>query len=223
MTTRTHFHEALNELKDKLLAMGGMAESAVGQAVSAYGERSPELCQKVYEIEARVNFLEREIDRLAFDLLAMQQPMAVDLRLILAVIKSNANLERVGDQAVNIAERVMGLIELPPAELSTDIPHMAAVVSDMVRQSLQAFVSGDVELAQRILERDDDVDKMNLEIFMVMNRIMEVSPQLIRQAQHTISIARNLERVADHATNVAEEVIFWVCGADVRRHFGQTA
>ena len=149
--------------------------------------------------------------------------MAVDLRLILAVIKSNADLERVGDQAVNIAERVMGLIELPPTELAADIPRMATVVSDMVRQSLQAFVSGDVDLAQRILERDDDVDKMNLEIFMVMNQTMEASPQFIRQAQHTISIARNLERVADHATNVAEEVIFWVCGADIGRQFGKTA
>lgn len=223
MSARTHFHEALNELKGKLLAMGGLAESAVEQAVRAYRERASELCQKIFENEVRINALEREIDELSFDLLAMQQPMAVDLRFILAVIKSNADLERIGDQAVNIAERVMGLIELPPAELAADIPQMAALVSEMIRQSLQAFVSGDVDSAQRVLEQDNRVDRMNHEIFTAMDQAMEASPHLIHQALHTISIARNLERVADHATNIAEDAIFWVCGADVRRHFGKTA
>ena len=223
MTTRTRFHEALDELKGKLLAMGGMAENAVEQAIRAYRERVPELCQKVFENEVHINQAEREIDELALDLLAMQQPMAVDLRFILAIIKSNADLERVGDQAVNIAQRAMGLIELPPVELSVDIPHMAEIASEMVRQSLEAFVSGDAELAQRILERDDEVDRMNQEIFLAMDKAMETSPQIIRQALHTMIIARNLERVADHATNIAEDVIFWVRGADVRHHFGITA
>ncbi|MGA2961335.1 MAG: phosphate signaling complex protein PhoU [Candidatus Korobacteraceae bacterium] len=223
MTTRTHFHEALNELKGKLLAMGGMAENAVEQAVRAYRERSPDLCREIYENEERINAVEREIDKLSFDLLAMQQPMAVDLRFILAVIKSNADLERIGDQAVNIAERVMGLIELPPVELAADIPRMATLVSEMIRQSLQAFVSGDAESAKRVLERDDQVDRMNHEIFTAMDQAMESSPHFIHQALHTISIARNLERVADHATNIAEDAIFWVCGADMRRHFGKTA
>ncbi len=222
MTTRTRFHEALDELKGKLLAMGGMAENAVEQSIRAYRERVPELCQKVFENEAHINLAEREIDELALDLLAMQQPMAVDLRFILAIIKSNADLERVGDQAVNIAQRVMGLIELPPAELAVDIPQMAAVASEMIRQALQAFVSADADLAQRVLERDDEVDRMNQDVFTSMSQTMESSPQLIRQALHTLIISRNLERVADHATNIAEDVIFWVRGADVRHHFGMT-
>jgi phosphate transport system protein len=218
MRIRTRFHDALEELRGKLLVMGGMAENAVDQAIRAYRERVPELCRKVFENEAHINAAEREIDELALDLLAMQQPMAVDLRFILAVIKSNADLERVGDQAVNIAQRVMGLIELPPVELAADIPQMATIASEMVRQALQAFVAGDPELAQRILERDDEVDRMNQETFTTLHRTMETSPELIRQAMHTISISRNLERVADHATNIAEDVIFWVRGADVRHH-----
>jgi phosphate transport system protein len=223
MTTRTRFREGLENLKCKLLTMGGMAENAVEQAVRAYGERTPELCQKVFENEVYINIAEREIDQLALDLLAMQQPMAVDLRFVLAVIKSNADLERVGDQAVNIAQRVMGLIELAPATLAADIPQMAAATLDMVRQSLQTFVAGDADLAQRILARDDEIDKMNHDIFTAMNQAMESSPQFLRQALHTISIARNLERVADHATNVAEDAIFWIRGTDVRRHFGKAA
>jgi len=222
MSTRTRFHESLDELKAKLLTMGGMAENAVEQAIRAYCERVPELCKKVFEDESRINIAEREIDELALDLLAMQQPMAVDLRFILATIKSNADLERVGDQAVNIAQRVMGLIELPPAELAADIPHMAGVASEMVRQALEAFVTADAELAQRILERDDEVDRMNQEVFTAMDRTMVAHPELIHQALHTIIIARNLERVADHATNIAEDVIFWVRGADVRHHFGMS-
>jgi phosphate transport system protein len=223
MPTRTSFHEALQGLKHKLLTLGGMSENAVEQAVRAYQERSSELCQRVFENEVRINLVEREIDELALDLLARQQPMAVDLRFILAVIKSNADLERVGDQAVNIAQRVMGLIELPPAELAADIPRMAIVASEMLRQSLETFLSGDVDRAQQILERDNEVDEMNHAIFTAMNQAMEASPQLIRPALYTISIARNLERIADLATNIAEDAIFWVRGADARRHFGSAA
>jgi phosphate transport system protein len=217
---RTRFQQGLDELKSKLLAMGGMAENAVDQAVRAYRERVPELCQKVFENEALINLAERDIDDLALDLLAMQQPMAVDLRFILAVIKSNADLERVGDQAVNIAQRVMELIALPKVELAADIPEMAAASAQMIRQSLEAFVSGNAELAQQVLETDDNVDRMNQEIFLTMDRAMRESPSLIRPALDTIIIARNLERIADHATNIAEDVIFWVKGADVRHHFG---
>ncbi len=219
MTTRTRFHQGLDSLKNKLLAMGGVAENAVEMAVRAYRERVPELCQKVFEKETLINLAEREIDELAIDLLAMQQPMAVDLRLILAVIKSNADLERVGDQAVNIAQRVMDLIALPQVELAADIPQMAATSSQMVRQALEAFVSGDIEASQKLLETDDIVDRMNQEIFLAMDKTMRESPQYARQALDTIIIARNLERIADHATNIAEDVIFWVRGADVRHRY----
>ncbi|MFB3916366.1 MAG: phosphate signaling complex protein PhoU [Terriglobales bacterium] len=215
-TTRSRFHQGLDELKSKLLAMGGQAEQAVDFAVRAYRERVPELCQKVFNNEAKINMAERDIDELALDLLAMQQPMAVDLRFILAVIKSNADLERVGDQAVNIAQRVMDLIALPQVELAADIPQMAAIAAQMIRDALEAFVSGNADLAQKVLETDDTVDRMNQEIFIAMDKTMKESPELHRQALDTIIIARNLERVADHATNIAEDVIFWVRGADVR-------
>ena len=223
MTTRTRFHQGLDDLKGKLLAMGGLAEQAVDLAVRAYRERVPELCQKVFANEAKINLAEREIDELAVDLLAMQQPMAVDLRLILAVIKSNADLERVGDQAVNIAQRVMDLIAMPTVELAADIPNMAALSAQMIRQALEAFVTGDAEAAQRVLEMDDTVDRMNQEVFLAMDKAMKDSPAVIRQALDTIIIARNLERVADHATNLAEDVIFWIKGADVRHRFGADA
>jgi len=219
---RTRFQQGLDELKGKLLAMGGLAEHAIDLAVRAYRERVPELCEKVFADETLINIAERDIDHLALDLLAMQQPMAVDLRFILAVIKSNADLERVGDQAVNVAQRVMDLIALPPAEVAADIPEMAAIAAQMVRQALEAFVSGNAELAQQVLETDDIVDRMNQEIFQAMDKTMRESPSLIRQALDTIIIARNLERVADHATNIAEDVIFWVRGADVRHHAGLT-
>jgi phosphate transport system protein len=219
MTTRTRFHQDLDELKTRLLAMGGMAENAVDLAVRAYRERVPELCQKVFENEAVINLAEHEIDELALDLLAMQQPMAVDLRLILAVIKSNADLERVGDQAVNIAQRVMDLIALPQVELAADIPRIASMAADMIRMALEAFVSGNAEAAQHILEMDDTVDRMNQEVFMAMDKSMRENPEFTRQALDTIIIARNLERVADHATNIAEDVIFWIRGADVRHRF----
>jgi len=218
--TRSRFHQGLDELKSKLLAMGGQAEQAVDFAIRAYRERVPELCQKVFNNEAKINMAEREIDELALDLLAMQQPMAVDLRFILAVIKSNADLERVGDQAVNIAQRVMDLIAIPQAELAADIPQMAATAAQMIRDALEAFVSGNADLAQKVLETDDVVDRMNQEIFIAMDKTMKETPELHHQALDTIIIARNLERVADHATNIAEDVIFWVRGADVRHGVG---
>jgi phosphate transport system protein len=217
---RSRFQQGLDDLKGKLLAMGGLAEHAVEMAVRAYRERVPELCQKIFENETVINLAERDIDHLALDLLAMQQPMAVDLRFILAVIKSNADLERVGDQAVNIAQRVMDLIALPQVELAADIPQMASTSAQMIRHALEAFVSGNAELAQQVLEMDDVVDRMNQEVFLAMDKTMRDSPTLIRQALDTIIIARNLERVADHATNIAEDVIFWVRGADVRHHAG---
>jgi phosphate transport system protein len=151
----------------------------------------------------------------------MQQPMAIDLRFILAVIKINADLERVGDQAVNIVQRVMNMIELPASELPVDIPAMAARVRAMVRDSLRAFIEGDTELAKHVLEADDEVDRINREAFASLSGTVRTHPDSAVQALDVISIARNLERVADHATNIAEDVIFWIRGADVRHGAGQ--
>jgi phosphate transport system protein len=176
----------------------------------------------VLDNESAINRAEREVDELAIDLLAMQQPMAIDLRFILAVIKINADLERVGDQAVNIAQRVMNMIELTPADLPVDIPAMASKVRSMVRDALRSFIEGDTELAKHVLEGDDDVDRINKEAFAELSRCMQTKPETAAQALDALSIARNLERVADHATNIAEDVIFWVRGADVRHGAGQT-
>ena len=220
---RTRFHQGLDQLRQKLLTMGGMAEQAVERAVEGYRRRDAELCRLVLDGEPAINTMEREIDELALDLLAMQQPMAVDLRFITAVMKINADLERVGDQAVNIAERVLHSLDLPEVELPADIPRMAGLARDMVRRALQAFIDARPEAAEEVLKMDDLVDNMNREIHAAMIAQMKRVPDALQQALDALLISRNLERVADHATNIAEDVIFWIKGADVRHHFGMNA
>src|SRR5437879_6508662 len=174
---RERFHQGLDELRARLLAMGGMAEQAVERAITAYRNRDLKLCHAVLASENAINAAEREIDQLAIDLLAMQQPMAVDLRFITAVMKINADLERVGDQAVNIVERVMKLITLPPVELPVDIPRMSFTAVGMVRRSLEAFVEGKAELAEAVLKMDDVVDRMNDEAYVVLVEHMTQQPE----------------------------------------------
>lgn len=215
---RTRFQHGLDELRDKLLKMGGRAEQAVERASRAYRDRDLKLCQQVLEGETLINMAEREIDAIGLDLLAMQQPMATDLRFILSVVKINADLERVGDQAVNIAERVMDMVELPAVELPVDIPRMASAASGMVQRALESFVQRKTDLANAVLEMDNVVDRMRDEAFIMLVQKMNQEPSVTRQALDTLLIARNLERVADHATNIAEDVIFWVQGSDVRHH-----
>jgi len=216
---RTRFHLGLDDLKEKLLRMGGLAESAVERAVLAYVRRDSQLAKSVLSAEPAINTTEREIDELALDLLAMQQPMAVDLRFITAVMKINADLERVGDQAVNIAERAIDSAGLPNVDLPVDIPRMAATATGMVRDALQSFIEAKADTAEALLKQDDIVDDMNREVAKAMLDLTENDPKSTRQAMNALLIARNLERVADHATNIAEDVIFWVRGADVR-HLG---
>src|SRR5690349_16814968 len=213
---RTRFQLGLDELREKLLKMGGMAEQAVDRACQAYRERDLTLCHRVLENESLINATEREIDGIALDLLAMQQPMAVDLRFIMAVVKINADLERVGDQAVNIAQRVLDLISEPEISLPVDIPRMADGVSTMVQRALEAFLDGKAEVAEAVLQMDNIVDRMKDEAFVNLVQKMHDDPACTRQALDVLLIARNLERIADHATNIAEDVIFWVRGADVR-------
>src|SRR5712672_4199133 len=215
---RTRFLQGLDDLRARLLRMGGLAEQAVDRACQAYIDRDLKRCHMVLEGETQINLVEREIDEMSFDLLAMQQPMAVDLRFILAVSKINADLERVGDQAVNIAERVMDMVELPPAELPVDIARMGAAVSAMVRRALEAFIEGKAELAQAVLEMDNVIDRIRDDAFIQLVQTMNQRPEVVRQALDALLVARNLERVADHATNIAEDVIFWVQGSDVRHN-----
>lgn len=214
--TRSRFQNGLDELKEKLLRMGGLAEQAIDQAIEAYRTRDAKYCQKVLINENDINQAEREIDELALDLLAMQQPMAIDLRFIIAVVKINADLERVGDQAVNIGQRVLDLISEPEVQLPVDIPRMGASVTAMVQRSLESFLDGRAEVAEAVLQMDNVVDRMKDEAFVVLVQKMIAEPQTTRAALNVLLIARSLERIADHATNIAEDVIFWVRGADVR-------
>src|ERR1700745_3628667 len=207
---RTRFQQGLDELRQKLLRMGGLAEQAVDRACQAYIDRDLNRCQMVLEGETQINSAEREIDELAFDMLAMQQPMAVDLRFILAVTKINADLERVGDQAVNIAERVMDMVSLPAVDLPVDIARMAAAVRAMVRRSLESFIEAKAELAQAVLEMDSVIDRMRDDAFIQLVKTMNERPEVTRQALDALLVARHLERAGAHAPTIAEDVILWV-------------
>ncbi len=220
---RVRFHQSLGDLKEKILIMAGMAEQSIERAIEAYRTRDLALCDQVEEAEIAINRFEREIDQMALDLLAMEQPMAVDLRFILAVIKINADVERVGDSAVNIVERVRELQAASTAELPIDVPRMARMATDMVRRALQAFIEADAAAAETVLQLDDAVDSLNSAAYRALLNTMREQPHLTAQALNTLVIARSLERVADHATNIAEDVIFWVRGADVRHYLPPAA
>jgi phosphate transport system protein len=215
---RVKFHQSLDDLKEKLLIMAGMAEQAIQRSIEAYRTRDLSICELVFRAEPSINRLEREIDQMALDLLAMEQPMAIDLRFILSVIRINADLERVGDQAVNIAVRVREMGAFANIDLPVDIPKLASLASAMVRKALQAFIEADADLANSVLLLDDQVDEMNDAAFYALSSLIREKPDLTPQSLNALIISRNLERVGDHATNIAEDVIFWVRGADVRHH-----
>ncbi len=215
---RSRFQHGLDELKERLLEMGGMAESAIELASDAYRKRDPRLAQQVFERESMINESQRMIDELAVDLLAMQQPMATDLRFVLAVLKINSDLERVGDLAVNIAQRSLDLCQEPEIEVPVDIARMTTAVSTMVRRALESFLSAKAEVAQAVLEMDSIVDRMKDEAFINLVTQMTNHPEKVRSYLDVLLITRSLERIADHATNIAEDVIFWVSGADVRHN-----
>ena len=198
--------------------MAGLAEQATQRAIEAYRERNLSICDQVSQGEITINRLERDIDQAALDLLATEQPMAGDLRFILSVIKINAELERVGNAAKSISERVRHMERMAAAELPVNIPKMATLASEMVRKSLQAFIEADAEKARSVLTMDDAVDGMNKAAFKSLIKVMEEQSHLAPQALNALMISRSLERVADHATNIAEDVIFWVEGEDVRHH-----
>ncbi len=213
-----HFIEVLRELQDKLLEMAGLVEAAIHSSVLSLVERDESYAQEVLRNEARINQMEIEIDDQAVGLLALYQPMAKDLRFLTAAIKINSDLERMGDLAVNIVERSLSLIHRPPVKPLIDIPHMARLTEAMVRKSIDAFVQRDAQLAREVLLSDDAVDDLRDAIYMELVRFMESDPSLISRSLDLIFVARNLERIADHATNIAEDVLFLVQGVDVRHH-----
>jgi phosphate transport system protein len=213
-----HFVEELDLLSQKLLEMCSLVESAVQRSISAVTEKDVYAAEEVLRNEARINQIEIEIDDFAISLLALNQPMAADLRLIIAALKINTDLERMGDLAVNIAQRAKSLTEEPVIKPMVDIPHIAGLVQNMVRKSLDSFVLRDAELARSVLASDDAVDDLRSASYHELISFMEHEPSGIRQAVDLIAIVRNLERIADHTTNIAEDVLFMVKGIDVRHH-----
>lgn len=213
-----HFVEELDQLSQKLLEMCSLVESAVQRSISAVTDKDRNAAEEVLRNEARINQIEVEIDEFAINLLALHQPMAADLRLIVAALKINTDLERMGDLAVNIAQRAKSLSEEPLIKPMVDIPHIAGLVQNMVRKSLDSFVLRDAELARSVLSSDTAVDNLRSASYHELISFMEHDASSIRQAVDLIAIVRNLERIADHTTNIAEDVLFMVQGVDVRHH-----
>jgi phosphate transport system protein len=215
---RHHFEEEMQALKNRLLNMGALVEERVHDATNALIERRLDTAERIIGSDQDVNDLQIEIDERCLRLLALQQPMASDLRLITAAMKINADLERIGDQAVNIAEQAVRILAHPPLKPIIDLPRMAEISERMTRESLDAFVRKDAKLARAILARDDEVDQLKDQVFRVLLTYMMADPGTIERALGLILISRHLERIADHATNIAEDVIFVVEAKDVRHH-----
>lgn len=213
-----HFEEELTELKQKLLTMGSLVERALHQSVKALVDRDAQLALKIFDGEETINRMQIEIDDRAMRLLALQQPMAADLRLIASAVKINYDLERIGDLCVNIAQRVLSLINQPPISPMIDMPRMAAKAEKMLHDALDAFVNRNADLSKTVLESDDEVDRLRDEIFQELVRYMSAHPDSVQRGLDLLLISRNIERVADHATNIAEDVIYAVAGRDVRHH-----
>ncbi len=222
MMERHHFQQELGLLRERLLAMGGLAEDRVRTAMQGLVERDATLIDEVLTGDMPVNELHIEIDDLCLKLLALHSPMAADLRAVMAAIKINSDLERVGDMAVNIAEAARRYASHPPVKKLIDIPRMATTAQRMLRDALDSYVRGDIELAQHVLDEDDDLDALKTQVFRELLTYMLADPSTIEPALDLILISRHLERVGDHATNVAEDVIFMVSGRDVRHHAADT-
>jgi phosphate transport system protein len=217
-----HFQEELEQLKARLLEMGGLAEEQVRLAVKGLVERDRDLIDRVLVSDEPLNALHIEIDSRCFTLLALYQPMAVDLRAIVAAVKINTDLERVGDLAINIAEAARQYSSHLPVKRLIDIPRMATVAQRMLRDALDAFVRRDTDLAQGVLNEDDTLDALKTQIFRELLTYMLQDPATIEPALDLILISRHLERIGDHATNIAEDVIFMVSAKDVRHHASES-
>jgi len=220
MTTTTipHFQEELEQLKARLLEMGGLAEDRVRSAIGALVDRDPELVDQVLAGDQPINQLHIEIDSRCFKMLALHQPMAVDLRAIVSGVKINTDLERVGDLAINIAEAARRYLRHAPVKELIDIPRMADIAQRMLRDALDAYVKRDLTLARHVLNEDDELDSLKTQVFRDLLNFMLQDPHTIEPALDLILVSRHLERIGDHATNIAEDVIFMVSARDVRHH-----
>jgi len=213
-----HFVQEIDALKAQLLLMGGSAESIIQKAIEALRRRDVALAREVFEDDRAIDRLEIDIEERCVGLLALQQPLAGDLRFITAALKISNDLERVGDHAVNIAGGAERLAAEPQLKPLVDIPRMAALATGMLREALDAFVHRDAETARRLVRRDDEVDELNRQVFRELMSYMIENPQTISRAMELILVARNLERVADLATNVAEEVVFIAEARIIKHH-----
>ncbi len=211
-----HFDTALRELKEQLVTMAGLVEKAIEKAIQALQKQDRFMFKEVYEIEKEVNKAHKSVDESCVKLLALQQPMAADLRLIVAIIKINTDLERMGDQAVNIAHNSDRYLQGAPLKPIVDLPVMSAEVRFMVQETLDSFIKTNEDLARDVLKRDDKVDTLKNKIFKDVLELMKMDASKVEQGLCLILVARNLERIGDHATNIAEDVIYVITGEDVR-------
>ncbi|MFH1859871.1 MAG: phosphate signaling complex protein PhoU [bacterium] len=212
------FDIELKELRDKLVYMSQIAENMINLSLCGLVERNKELAKQVFEYEQEANNLHIEVDELCIRLLALRQPIAADLRLITAAMKINSELERIGDQSVNISENTAIYLDHPPLKPLIDIPRMAEITKEMVIDSITSFVNEDVVLARLVLKRDDEVDDLRNQIFRELLTYMLSDATTIHRALCLILISRNIERIADHATNICEDVVFMTLGKDIRHH-----
>jgi phosphate transport system protein len=216
MSPQRHFHEELDRLKSLLVRMAGLAEESVRLAVEALLERSQEKARRVIEDDRAIDRIELEIDDLAIHLLALQQPMARDLRFITMAMKISNDLERVGDHAVNIARDVEQLLAMPIFPVLPEIEEMTRLASAMLRDALDAFVRGDNAAARAIIDRDDRVDDLHKNVFRILLTHMMEDPRKISAGMDLFLVSRNLERIADLATNIAEDIVFMVEGRSIK-------
>ena len=214
----THFQQELNHLKSEILRMAGLVERAISNAIESLTQRDTPLAEKTIHQDAQINEVELDIDERCLNLLALHQPMAGDLRFITSTMRINTELERIGDLAVNIAERVVSLNQEAQLKPYIDIPNMADITKKMLRDVIDAFVSGDAALARSVCERDDQVDGLNNQIFRELLTYMMEEPKAITRSVHLIIVSRYLERISDHATNIAEGVIFMAEALVIKHH-----
>lgn len=217
-TVVPHFQAALTELKARLLVMGGEVEEKVRSAGEALLNRNYDLCQEVVKGDGSINQLHVEIDKRCFQLLALHQPMATDLRVIVSAVKINSDLERIGDFAVNIAEATLGYLSHPSVKPLIDIPRMDELAQSMLRDALNAYITHDTLLAKDVIKRDDKVDQLKDQVFRELLNLILKAPSITEPSLDLILISRHLERIGDHATNIAEEVVFIESGQDIRHH-----
>ncbi len=215
-----HFQEDLEALQGRLLEMGGIAEERVRAVVHGLVSRDMGVIDQVLHGDEPINALHIEVDERCFKLLALHQPMAADLRAIVAAVKINSDLERVGDLAVNIAEAAQRNVVHAPVKKLIDIPRMGDIAQAMLRDALDSFVRRDTALAHQVLNEDDRLDGLKTQIFRELLTYMLQDPSIVEPALDLILISRHLERIGDHATNIAEDVIFMVSARDVRHHAG---